>query len=115
MHIDGYRFGRIEIDGVVYGDDVLLLRDEVLSPWWRDAGGHVFAARDLQELIDAAPEVVFLGTGYHGRVRVEDGALAAFDEAGTRVVVDRTGPVVERFNRLIEEGRDAAAALHLTC
>ncbi len=115
MHIDSYSFGHIRIDGVDYHKDVLILRGEVHSPWWRDAGSHLFVPADLQTLISAAPEVVCLGTGNYGRVEVEDATLEAFRDAGSEVVVDRTGPIVERFNRLAEEGRDVAAALHLTC
>ena len=115
MHIDSYGFGRIRIDGADYGLDVLLLRDRVLSPWWRQAGGHVYAAEDLQPLIALAPEVVCLGTGYFGRVKVQDDTVEAFAAAGSQVLVDRTGRVVEEYNRLVREGRDAMAALHLTC
>ena len=115
MHIDSYGFGRIRIDGVRYTKDVIILGDEVISPWWRDAGGHVFAPTDLARLIEAAPEVVCLGTGAFGRVRVDSSALEAFAGCGTEVVQHRTAGAVEAFNRLVSEGRDVAAALHLTC
>jgi len=115
MHIESYTFGEIRIDGVDYRTDVILLGHTVHSPWWREAGGHVFAPGDLELLISAAPEIVCLGTGYFGRVKVEPSTRQAFVDAGTTVVVERTGPAVEEFNRLVQEGRDAAAALHLTC
>jgi hypothetical protein len=115
MHIDSYGFGRIRIDGADYEQDVLLVRERVLSPWWREAGGHVYAPEDLEPLITLAPEVVCLGTGYFGRVTVQEATVEAFRVAGSQVVVARTGRVVEEYNRLVEEGCDAAAALHLTC
>ncbi len=115
MRIDAYSFGSISIDGVDYSNDVIILPDGVRAPWWREAGGHVYAPEDLQEVLDAAPEVVVLGTGYFGRVRVEGATLAALTAAGSEVVVERTGRAVEAFNRLADEGRDVAAALHLTC
>ena len=115
MHIDSYSFGRIRIDGVDYRDDVIIHRGRVHAPWWRRAGGHVFAAADLELVISDPPQVVCLGTGAMGRARVDVGTLAALEAAGVEVVVDRTGPVVERFNRLVEAGRETAAALHLTC
>jgi len=31
------------------------------------------------------------------------------------VIVEKTGRAVETFNQLVAEGRDVAAALHLTC
>ena len=115
MRIDSYGFGRIRIDGVGYTKDVIILRGETHSPWWRGAGGHVFAPGDLAMVVEAAPEVVCLGTGAFGRVRVEPTALEAFAHCGTEVVQHRTARAVEEFNRLVAEGRDVAAALHLTC
>jgi hypothetical protein len=115
MRIDRYRFGRVRIDGTEYTDDVIILGGVVMSPWWRSAGGHVFAPADLANVIDAAPEVVCLGTGAVGMARISDDTLAAFEAAGTEVVQGRTGEVIEIFNRLAAQGRDVAAALHLTC
>jgi hypothetical protein len=115
MNIDGYTFGRIEIDGVFYSKDVILLRDEVRSPWWRTAGGHQYAPEDLEEVLAAAPDVVVLGTGFFGRVKVSRETFAAFADAGSKVVVETTAQAVKEFNRLTAEGRDVAAALHLTC
>lgn len=115
MHIDSYRFGRIEVDGEVYSKDVMLLRDRVVSPWWREAGGHLFAASDIEQLIAEAPEVAVLGTGYFGMVRIADDTLSALQRIGSAVVVERTRQAIETFNRYGAEGVDVAAALHLTC
>jgi len=115
VHIDSYSFGRIRIGGSVYTKDVILLRGTVICPWWRAAGGHLYAARDLEDVLAAAPEVVVLGTGRYGRVEVPEETKKALVEVGSEVVVERTGEAVERFNRLSREGRDVAAALHLTC
>lgn len=115
MHIDDYGFGRIRIDGKDYSRDVILLGEEVRGPWWREAGGHVYAVEDLGEVVSAAPEVVVLGTGYFGRVKVLDETLVALKEAGSEIVVERTGGAVEAYNRFAGDGRDVAAALHLTC
>ena len=115
MNIDGYTFGRIDIDGVCYSKDVMLVRGEVRCPWWRSAGGHHYEPEDLGEVLAAAPEVVVLGTGFFGRVKVSREALEALAEAGSEVVVETTARAVRDFNRLVAEGRDVAAALHLTC
>jgi hypothetical protein len=115
MHIDRYSFGNIQIDGKDYSSDVVLLGEDVKSPWWREAGGHVYAVEDFEELLAAAPDVVVLGTGYFGRVKVLDETLTALAEAGSEIVVERTGGAVECFNRFADEGRDVAAALDLSC
>jgi len=115
MHIDEYRFGRIVIDDVAYRDDVIILAARVIAPWWRKAGGHVFAAEDLGEVLAAAPEIVVLGTGALGMVNVPEATLARLGSAGSRVIVARTATAVEEYNRLVAEGHDVAACLHLTC
>jgi len=115
VHIDSYSFGRIRVDGIDYSKDVILLRNEVRSPWWRSAGGHVYAPTDLEEVVAAAPEIVVLGTGYFGRVKVLDETLTVCAEAGSEVIVEKTSRAVESFNQLAAEGRDVVAALHLTC
>lgn len=113
MRIDSYSFGRIEVDGVSYSEDVIILRNRVVFPWWRDAGGHVFAPLDLADVIAAKSEAVVLGTGSFGRVKVLPELLQQL--SGSEVVVERTGRAVDIFNRLSDDGRDVVAALHLTC
>ena len=115
IQIEDYRFGSMTIDGRSYSKDLYVVGSDIMSPWWRSAGGHVFAPDDLAPLIEAAPEVIVLGTGYFGRVKVPDETLQAFTDAGTEVVVGRTGEVVDEFNRLADDGRQPAAAFHLTC
>jgi hypothetical protein len=115
MHIDSYSFGRIRVDGIDFSKDVILLRSEVRSPWWRTAGGHVYAPTDLEEVLAAAPEIVVLGTGYFGRVKILDETRTVFADAGSDVIIEKTSRAVESFNQLADEGRDVAAALHLTC
>jgi len=94
---------------------VILLRSEVRSPWWRTAGGHVYAPTDLEEVVAATPEIVVLGTGYFGRVTVLDETLMVFADGGSEVIVEKTCRAVESFNQLAAAGHDVAAALHLTC
>ena len=115
MRIDRFRFGNVRIDGVDYSKDVIIVGGVVHSPWWRTAGGHVFAPVDLANIIEAAPEFVCLGIGAVGMVKVEDATIEAFKTIGTEVVIDRTGRAIEEFNRLEAEGCNVAAALHLTC
>lgn len=114
-HIEDYRFGRITVDGAVYTDDVIILPDGVISPWWRDAGGHVFALADLGPVLEAAPGTVVLGTGCYGRVQVPGETVARLHEAGADVVVAVTGRAVDEHNRRLSVGEKVVSALHLTC
>ena len=115
MHVDAYSFGRITIDGVDHTSDVIILPDGVRSPWWRAAGGHVYATEDLGPVLRAAAEWVVLGTGCYGRVNVPGATVEALTAAGSEVVIEPTDQAVKTFNRLVDEGRVVVAALHLTC
>ncbi len=115
MRIEAYRFGRIVIGGVTYTADVIVLPGRVISPWWREAGGHVFDLRDLGPLMESGAEVVVLGTGALGMVRVPPETVAALEATGAEVIVERTARAVERFNLAAGAGRVVAAGLHLTC
>jgi len=115
MRVDAYVFGRITIDGVDYTSDVIILPDGVRSPWWRAAGGHVYAPGDMGPVFEVGSPWVVLGTGCYDRVQVTDATLEALATAGSEVVIEPTPRAVETFNRLVDEGREVVAALHLTC
>ena len=115
MRVDAYAFGRITIDGVDYTSDVIILPDGVRSPWWRAAGGHVYAPEDLGPVLEAAADCVVLGTGRYDRVEVPGATVKALAAVGSEVVIEPTPRAVETFNRLVDEGREVVAALHLTC
>ena len=55
MRIEKYSFGNIRIDGRDYSQDVILLGNQVKGPWWREAGGHVYAC--LLYTSDAADDL----------------------------------------------------------
>jgi hypothetical protein len=116
MHIDSFSFGRIVVDGTEYRRDLILLPDRVEHPWWREAGGHVFAPRDLGPLLEVPDlAVAVLGIGAHGCVQVPPETHRAFAGREIELVVRRTPEAVARFNELQAAGRSVAAGLHLTC
>ena len=114
MHIDSYQFGRIVIDGVGYGSDVIVLGDAVHENW-RRARGHSLCVADLESVIAAKPSVVVIGRGAYGVMKVPKETCEALTKEGIEVEVLKTGDAVERFNELVQRGLNAAAALHLTC
>lgn len=112
-HIEEFSFGSITIDGVRYTDDVIIYPWAVDDTWWRDEG-HVLKTQDLDEVLNAEPEVLVVGTGAHGRVEVRDEVRRVLDERGIELVVAKTPQAVEEYNHLQAE-KCAVAALHLTC
>jgi hypothetical protein len=113
MEINDYRFGSITVGGEVYKADLIILPDRIITSWWRRSG-HSLVPEDLEEVVKAAPEVLVVGAGAAGVMRVPEETLRYLQERGIEVVVLRTGEACLRFNEL-RATRRAAAALHLTC
>ncbi|MEA1978292.1 MAG: Mth938-like domain-containing protein [Chloroflexota bacterium] len=111
--IQAYRFGRIVINDVVYNQDVIIFPDRVRSDWQR-RGGHHLALEDLVEVLESDPEVIILGKGAFGRIKVSDEVRELMAERGIELVVFRTEGACKAYNELREQRR-VIAALHLSC
>jgi hypothetical protein len=114
--IDSYSFGSITIDGKQYTKDVIISHSGVLCPWWRSEG-HSLEHSDLESILKENPEILVIGTGSFGVMKVPEETLEFLKEKAIEPRVMRTGKAVEEFNRLLNElGPDKVmAALHLTC
>jgi hypothetical protein len=111
--IEGYRFGRLRIDGEIYTKDLIILPDRIISSWQRSEG-HRLRIEDLGPVLQAAPELLIIGTGYLGRMWLLDSALMKLAEAGIEIALERAGTACRTYNTL-RSGRRLAAALHLAC
>jgi len=114
MFVEQYDFGRITVEGQSYSQDVLILAEEVHSPWWRREG-HRLATADLEVVWTDPPEFLVIGNGYYGNMDVPGETLEDLRQRGVKAWVGRTAEAVAEFNRLREESARVAAALHLTC
>jgi hypothetical protein len=111
--IESYRFGRIQIDGKSYSNDVIIFPDHVMGDWWRDEG-HVLHPADLKNVFNANVDVLIVGQGAHGRMRVTKATREKVQAAGIKLIVKNTNEAVEAYNAVRDE-KNVAAALHLTC
>ncbi|MFW6115633.1 MAG: Mth938-like domain-containing protein [Chloroflexota bacterium] len=112
-HVESYNFGHMVVDGQEHTNDLILLPDRVIPNWWCDQG-HRLSAGDLEQVVDAQPEVLVVGTGASGVMDVPAETRRAVEEAGIELHVARTGQAWKRYNQLQEE-RPTAGAFHLTC
>lgn len=111
--IEGYRFGNLIVDGQHYQRDVLILPQQVLAGWWRKEG-HVLHPEDLDTVFEAKPDLLVVGQGANGLMRVTSDTSRALAAAGIELVAQPTEDACHTYNRLCEH-RSVAAALHLTC
>jgi hypothetical protein len=114
VNIEDYRFGRIVIDSKPYTSDVIVFPDRVKDGWWRNEG-HELCPADLWEVVQEKPEVLVVGTGHSGLMRVLPKTEEYLEQQGIELRVERTAEACQTFNRLCHSGEKAVAALHLTC
>lgn len=114
MRIESFSFGTITVDGRKYSNDILLLPPLVVSPWWREEG-HRLDKGDLLEVLKYRPDILVVGTGVTGMMRVPDSTVREVESTGMRVAIFTTDKACEHFNSLMEKGEKAAGAFHLSC
>jgi hypothetical protein len=104
----------MRIAGKTYTDDLKIINGKVSAHWWRHRG-HRLVGADIEDVMAAKPEVLVVGTGFAGRMRVPDDTLRLLSDKGITVVIKTTPQAVTAFNRLVNNGRAAAGAFHLAC
>jgi len=124
MKIDSYSFGNIVIDGKSYSSDVIILKDRVISNWWRREG-HKLCLNDLKDILttpfsppseggERGGEVLVVGTGASGMMKVLKEVSDYFNSKGIKFIEEKTEEACRIYNKL-SNSRNISAALHLTC
>jgi len=111
--IDSYNFGKIIINGKAYNSDVIVFPEKVNNSWWRKQG-HNLCLADIKEIINYKPEVLIIGKGKSGIMRVADDVIKAIRDKGIEVFVANTDKAVQKYNEICDR-ENVVAALHLTC
>jgi hypothetical protein len=111
--IESYDFGHIVIDGKGYSSDVIVTPDGVKANWWREEG-HSLCPEDLETALGPDIEVVIIGCGANGALRVPDSTRIWLEEKSIRLYALPTSEACERYNEMAGSGK-VIAGLHLTC
>ncbi|MEJ2640000.1 MAG: Mth938-like domain-containing protein [Desulfosarcinaceae bacterium] len=115
MQIDEYKTGSyMRVGGRSYHQDLKIINGEVHDSWWRDQG-HRLKETDIEDVLQAKPHTLVIGTGYAGRMQIPRQTLSAIDERDIRIIAEPTAKAVQTFNRLAESDLRVAGAFHLTC
>ena len=112
--IDSYRFGQIVVDGKRYTNDIIIFPSRIKDNWWRREG-HRIDIEDLKEVVQEKPEILVLGTGYFGFVRVPAEVKEYVKAKGIELITQKTQDACNTFNSLIKSGKKVVAGLHIAC
>ncbi|UCE29773.1 MAG: Mth938-like domain-containing protein [Candidatus Bathyarchaeota archaeon] len=111
--IDECGFGYIIIDGKRYTNDVIVFPGRVEDNWWRKVG-HQLQVKDLEVLVEEKPEVLVIGTGYNGLMKISSETVEFLRSEGVEPIIQETRDACRTYNNLVES-KKVVAALHLAC
>jgi len=112
--INSFKFGEIEINNKKYQNDLIIYPDKIKENWWRDEG-HRLHKRDLEDISEYNIDLVIIGTGASGRMKVDPKLKEYLDEHKIKYYVSTTNNAVKKHNEDINKDKNILTALHLTC
>jgi len=111
--IERYSFGEFIVDGKRYESNIVLLGEKVRPA--RYLPGHNLELSDIEPLVEFKPEVIIIGTGAYGVIKVKEEIKRFVESKGIKLIVLKTEEACKKYNELISEGIKVAAFLHNTC
>jgi len=112
--IEHYSFGAMVVNGNRYNSDVILFGDTVKDNWWRNEG-HELCVADIDQAVEEfIPQVVVVGTGKFGRMKILPETEVFLQSRQIRLITQKTSPACEIYNKLLNSER-VLGAFHLTC
>lgn len=118
MWINATEFGSITIDGETYDHDVVIgLSGEVKKRKKRLSKAqygtsHIISKAEAKAVFEKGCDVIIIGTGQDGNVRLSAEAKDYFDKHRCQVVLQRTPEAIDAFNR---SQAHKIALMHVTC
>ena len=112
MKVDTYSFGKVVIEGRTFTRDVIVFPDRVVEDWWRKSG-HSLCAGDLSEILEYSPDVLIIGKGAMGLMKVPKETAVYLADNGIELIARKSKEACKLFNDM--QGRRVALGLHLTC
>jgi hypothetical protein len=118
MHIDYSEFGSITIDGKTYDHDVVIglsgrirKRKKKLSKRLYGSS-HIVSEAEAEAVFEKGCDLLIVGSGQDGNVRLSPEAQAYFDKRGCPVLLQPTQEAIRSFNQY--QGQKIAL-MHVTC
>jgi hypothetical protein len=116
--IDKFSFGSAVIGGTKHIRDLILLPDGTIKRRSGDLwviGSHCIKKEEVEQLFASGVEVVIIGVGVLSRARLSNEAKSYAEQQSAELFVLPSRDAVRKWNKLAEEGKRAAALIHITC
>lgn len=111
--IESYNFGKIIINSEEYHSDIIIYKNSIDDKWWRKEG-HNLCIDDIKEIIDKKPDILIIGTGSFGLMKVPLELIKYLKSNKIEVIIKKTKEACDEYNTLHQK-KNVVAAFHLTC
>jgi len=105
--IESYQPGKIVVRGKEYSSDVIVYADHVDHTWQRRQRDYL-GDYDIQDVIADLPQVLIVGTGAEGALRVSPQLKQAMRDSGVELVVASTEQACRAYNRYSQHKKTTA-------
>ena len=112
VSVDYVKFGEVMVDGKVYYSDMVIWSDgekEFIEKT------HMIGMEAFSRLLRKKPDMVVIGTGEYGRVRISDDVVQKAKRRGIKLFVETSPKAADIFNGLAATGKNAVFFVHTTC
>jgi glucokinase len=116
--IAGYRFGEVTIGQRSYSRDVYILVDGTVKKRKKSIAreeyhtAHALGPKELERVCRGGPEILFVGTGETGAVKLNEEALRYLSQRSIDCKALPTPEAIDAYNK---SGKRKAALIHVTC
>ena len=112
--ITEFSFGRIVVEGQTYNTDIKIVQGKLMPDWWRQSG-HSVEIDDVQEILKSDSEILVIGKGQPGYMRVSDSLRRYLARNDIQVIEEPTPEAIRIFNRLKAQGKRVSGGFHVGC
>lgn len=112
-------FGSVYVDGKSYSD-ILVVNDKV-EPREREkleqifGTSHMVVPAEVSKLTGGNPDVILIGSGQSGVLKVADEVKDQIEKGGAKLIVLETPEAIYKYNELVKKGKKVNALIHVTC
>lgn len=114
--IESYQPGKIVVEGKIYTRDILISTDGTVKnrdDVYLKFVNHMVKQSEINELLKDYPEVIVIGTGEKEKLKLSFRIERLIADMKADLIALPTLKAVEQYNKLVNEGKKAAALFHL--
>ena len=112
VKIDGTKFGEITINGKPYDSDVTVYWNGKVDYRKKE---HTIEASEFVSVLMSSPEIVVIGTGDEGIIRVTPEVNQIAEDKKVNIYAEKTSKAIEVFNAFSHQKKKVVGIFHVTC